>query len=78
MKESLMITLPAKIVITMIKGYQYLISPLLPQTCRYYPTCSAYTLEAVKRYGALRGGLKGLWRVLRCHPLSRGGYDPVA
>ena len=73
-----MITLPAKIVITMIKGYQYLISPLLPQTCRYYPTCSAYTLEAVKRYGALRGGLKGLWRVLRCHPLSRGGYDPVA
>ena len=70
--------LPARAVIVLIRGYQYLISPLLPQACRFYPTCSAYTIEAIKRYGTLRGGLKGLWRVLRCHPLSRGGYDPVA
>ncbi len=70
--------LPARAVIVLIRGYQYLISPLLPQTCRFYPTCSAYTIEAIKRYGTLRGGFKGFWRVLRCHPLSRGGYDPVA
>ena len=70
--------LPARAVIVLIRGYQYLISPLLPQTCRFYPTCSAYTIEAIKRYGTLRGGFKGLWRVLRCHPLSQGGYDPVA
>ncbi|MEE4165658.1 MAG: membrane protein insertion efficiency factor YidD [Desulfocapsaceae bacterium] len=70
--------MPARAVILLIRGYQYLISPLLPRTCRFYPTCSAYTIEAIKRYGTVRGGCKGLWRVLRCHPLSRGGYDPVA
>ena len=63
--------------IAMIKGYKYLLSPLFPPACRFYPTCSAYTVEAINKYGALRGIGKGLWRVLRCHPFSRGGYDPV-
>jgi uncharacterized protein len=60
-----------------IRAYQRLLSPLFPPACRYLPTCSEYALEAVERHGAVRGGMKALWRVLRCHPLARGGYDPV-
>jgi uncharacterized protein len=57
-------------------GYKWAISPMFPPACRYVPTCSEYAMEAVERYGALRGGWMALGRVLRCHPFA-GGYDPV-
>ena len=61
----------------LIKAYKYLISPILPSSCRFYPSCSEYALDALKKYGLV----KGLWltvkRIARCHPLSSGGYDPV-
>jgi hypothetical protein len=67
----------ARTSITLIKGYRYLMSPLFFPACRFHPTCSAYTIEAINKYGALRGIGKGLWRIMRCHPFSRGGYDPA-
>ena len=64
-------------VIFTIKFYQKFISPLFPPSCRFYPTCSSYAIEAIKRYGLLRGGLLALKRVAKCHPFHPGGYDPV-
>ena len=61
----------------LLRAYKWAISPLFPPACRYVPTCSEYAMEAVERYGALRGGLKAVARLLRCHPFARGGYDPV-
>ena len=60
-----------------IKFYQYCISPLNPPTCRYTPTCSQYALEAIEKYGALKGGWMAFRRILRCNPFHKGGYDPV-
>ena len=65
------------IVLLLLAGYKWLLSPLLPAACRYVPTCSEYAMEAVERYGAWRGGWKAAGRLLRCHPFARGGYDPV-
>ena len=62
----------------LLRLYKRWISPAFPPSCRYVPTCSEYAMEAVERYGALRGGMKALWRLLRCHPFAHGGYDPVA
>lgn len=61
----------------LIRCYQLCISPLLGQNCRYVPTCSNYALEAVEKYGCLKGGALALRRILRCHPFRAGGYDPV-
>ena len=69
--------LAQRAVLEMLRGYKWLVSPLLPPACRYVPTCSEYAMEAVEQHGVLRGGIMAAWRVLRCHPLARGGYDPV-
>ena len=70
---------PARaVVLAPIRFYQRVVSPGLPARCRYHPTCSAYAVQAIQRYGILRGSLLAAWRVLRCNPFSHGGYDPVA
>lgn len=63
--------------IGIIRFYQIIISPLKPPTCRFYPTCSHYGLEAVKRFGALKGGFLTIKRIAKCHPFHPGGFDPV-
>ncbi len=63
--------------IALLQLYKRWISPLFLPSCRYVPTCSEYAMEAVERYGVLRGGAMALWRLLRCHPFVKGGYDPV-
>lgn len=65
------------LIILLIKAYRYLISPLLGNNCRFYPTCSSYAQEAVSRHGALRGTWLALRRLSRCHPWHEGGFDPV-
>ena len=65
------------IFISIIKFYRKYLSPLKSTKCPYYPTCSEYGLEAVQTFGAFKGGLLAVWRILRCNPLSKGGYDPV-
>ncbi|PIE59918.1 MAG: membrane protein insertion efficiency factor YidD [Desulfobulbus propionicus] len=72
-----MILLPRKVIVFLLMGYKYLFSPLFPPACRFEPTCSKYAIEAITKYGAFRGGAMALWRLMRCHPFSRGGYDPV-
>lgn len=67
----------ARLLLLLIRGYRRVLSPLLPRSCRFYPSCSAYGLEAIERYGALRGVALTLRRLSRCHPFHPGGYDPV-
>jgi uncharacterized protein len=64
-------------VLSLLWTYKRLVSPWLPPSCRYVPTCSEYAMEAVERYGALRGSWMTMTRLLRCHPFAKGGYDPV-
>ena len=67
--------MPASLVIGLVRVYQ-LTSPLVGRQCRFQPTCSHYMIGAVDKYGVIRGVLKGLWRIVRCNPLCKGGYDP--
>ena len=69
-------SLPASVLIALVRMYQICLSPLFGPMCRYTPTCSSYFIQAVEKYGALRGSLKGLWRICRCHPFCKGGHDP--
>lgn len=64
------------VLIAMVRFYQRAISPLLGSNCRFTPTCSQYMIEAIEKHGAIRGVLRGLWRICRCHPFCKGGYDP--
>ncbi len=63
--------------ILIVRGYQLWVSPLLPAACRYYPTCSAYAIQALEKHGALTGTWLAVRRIARCHPFRPGGYDPV-
>jgi putative membrane protein insertion efficiency factor len=66
-----------RLLIGLIRIYQYAISPLMGRSCRYVPTCSEYTVEAIRKHGAIKGGWLGAKRISRCHPWHPGGYDPV-
>ena len=66
-----------RLLIRLVRFYQKGISPLKPPYCKYIPTCSQYAVEALERFGALKGTALAVWRILRCNPFSRGGYDPV-
>jgi putative membrane protein insertion efficiency factor len=66
-----------KSALLLLRGYKFVISPWLPASCRYVPTCSEYAMEAVERFGVLRGSVMAAGRILRCHPFGKSGYDPV-
>ena len=66
-----------RLTIGLIQLYRWYLSPVLPPTCRYTPSCSLYTVQAIEKYGVLRGVFMGIFRILRCHPFARGGFDPV-
>lgn len=69
--------LPRRAAVVPIRGYQLLLSPMVGERCKYYPSCSEYAVQAVRRFGILRGLVLAGWRLLRCNPWSRGGFDPV-
>jgi len=66
-----------QLVLSLLRGYKWAISPMFPPACRYVPTCSEYAMDAVAHHGVTLGSLMAAWRLLRCHPFARGGYDPV-
>ena len=66
-----------KVFIYLIEKYQKYISPIFGKKCKYYPSCSEYTKQAIEKYGAIKGCFIGLWRIIRCNPFSKGGYDPL-
>ncbi len=70
-------TIPKRVMLGMIRFYRGAISPYLPPSCRYTPTCSVYAMQAIEKYGAWKGGWLALRRILRCNPFHKGGYDPV-
>ncbi len=65
------------ILVVLVRSYQMVLGPMLPPSCRYYPSCSTYAIEALERHGVWRGGWLALRRIGRCHPFRPGGYDPV-
>jgi uncharacterized protein len=71
-----LLRIPALLLIGLVRLYQVLISPALGQRCRFHPSCSVYFIESVRKYGAIRGSCRGVWRICRCNPWNPGGYDP--
>jgi putative membrane protein insertion efficiency factor len=71
-----LVHLPSRAIIALVRLYQLTLSPIFGRQCRFHPTCSHYMIEAVEKYGAIKGLAKGSWRILRCNPFCRGGYDP--
>jgi putative membrane protein insertion efficiency factor len=69
--------LPGQLLILMVRGYQFALSPLLGRHCRFHPSCSQYFIDSVRKHGALRGSVRGLLRLARCHPFHPGGFDPA-
>ena len=76
-REDRPVSLPARPLIVLVRFYQAIGRPFLGGQCRFFPTCSDYAVEALQTHGALRGSALAAWRILRCHPLCRGGFDPV-
>jgi len=72
-----LLLLPRRLLALLIRGYQRFISPALPPSCRFSPTCSQYALEAITKYGAIKGSWLAMRRLVRCHPFHPGGFDPV-
>jgi hypothetical protein len=70
------VRLPARLLIGVVLVYKFFLSPIFGRHCRFTPTCSTYFIESVKKYGALRGSIRGTWRILRCNPWCAGGHDP--
>jgi len=68
--------LPGKCIIGLVKLYQWTLSPILGRQCRFQPTCSNYMIQAIQKYGVVKGVCKGIWRILRCNPFGKPGYDP--
>jgi len=68
---------PRDLVLGLLRAYKWVVSPMLLPACRYVPTCSEYAMEAIERFGVIRGGFMAVKRLLRCHPLGGGGFDPV-
>lgn len=77
MKKNSFLRLTGMPIILIIRIYQIFISPLTPATCRFYPTCSTYFIQALEKYGLIKGTYLGIRRILRCHPWNPGGYDPL-
>ncbi|PYV69052.1 MAG: membrane protein insertion efficiency factor YidD [Acidobacteria bacterium] len=74
---AIFLAIPKSVLLGLLRGYKRAISPMLLPSCRYVPTCSEYAAEAIDRHGALRGSAMAVWRLLRCHPFVKSGYDPV-
>ncbi|MFQ5539980.1 MAG: membrane protein insertion efficiency factor YidD [Candidatus Binatia bacterium] len=72
-----MVELLKRVIVLVLRGYRHFLSPLMTPSCRFFPSCSGYTLEAVQRHGSMKGLWLGLCRLLRCHSFHRGGYNPV-
>lgn len=77
MTKNTLQNIPRTAIVGVVKIYKCCISPFLPPSCRFTPSCSTYMIQAVEKHGVLRGVVLGVWRILRCHPFSKGGYDPV-